>query len=189
MYRSRFFPHHVVSGYQVQIVEFRDRQLYPPSHLHIRYRFCFWGMAEPLNQGGVCLWDELVDMEDAFKFRTFSLLCLALPGRPEKWVFSQFYICLSQHLSVLIIPWWLNGDCYYISVFWKCRTKREYSFGFCHLGTLRRSGSQLSYVLLLWQACMQPLMIWDSVIHHKGLILILRWQKAVELLFDFCDGS
>lgn len=82
-----------------------------------------WGMAESLNQGGVCLWDELVDMEDAFKFWTFSPLCLALPRRQEKWVFSHFYICLSQYLLVLIITWWLNGDCY-ISVFWKCRTKR-----------------------------------------------------------------
>lgn len=93
-YRSWFFPHCVGSGCQVQVVEFGDGdgQLYLPSHLHIRYRLCSWGMAETPNQGGVCLWDDLVDMEDAFKFWTFSALCLALPRTQEKWV--------SSHLSI-----------------------------------------------------------------------------------------
>lgn len=84
----------------------RRQATLPAKPSSIRYRLCFWGMAETPNQGGVCLWDYLVDMEDAFKFWTFSALCLALPRTQEKWVSSHLSIPVPLGTDhTLLIKW------------------------------------------------------------------------------------
>lgn len=42
--------------------------------INFKYRLCFWSVPEPLIQGGVSSWNELVQVEDALKFWT-SAFC------------------------------------------------------------------------------------------------------------------
>lgn len=115
-----------------------------------KYRLCFWSVPESLIQGGVSSWDELVEVEDAFKFWT-SAFC---PSSRKKEDMSFLLVLLLSTPAplgtahALMMKWRLLPDLCFLKMQNKGRRTQ-----LCE-GKLRRSGSQLLHVLWLWHGYM-----------------------------------